>query len=221
MMASLDWFIIAVYFAAVFFIAFRAGKTQMAGDDSAEFFLAGRNTGWMVVGASIFASNIGSEHLIGLAGTGAASGVAVAQFEIIAGFALLLLGWFFVPFYLSSGVFTMPEFLEKRFSKGARTYLAVVSVVGYVLTKISVTIAAGGIVFETLLGVDFWTGAFIVVIATGVYTVWGGLKAVLYTDTLQMVILLFGAVVITIVGLNTVGGWEAMSDAAGDKAMSL
>lgn len=221
MMASLDWFIIAVYFAAVFYIAFRAGKTQKAGDDSAEFFLAGRNTGWMVVGASIFASNIGSEHLIGLAGTGAASGVAVAQFEIIAGFALLLLGWFFVPFYLSSGVFTMPEFLEKRFSKGARTYLAVVSVVGYVLTKISVTIAAGGIVFETLLGVDFWTGAFIVVIATGVYTVWGGLKAVLYTDALQMVILLFGAVVITIVGLNTVGGWEAMSDAAGDKAMSL
>lgn len=221
MMASLDWMIIAIYFIAVFFIAFRAGKAQTTDGGSADFFLAGRNTGWMVVGASIFASNIGSEHLIGLAGTGAASGVAVAQFEIIAGFALLLLGWFFVPFYLSSGVFTMPEFLEKRFSKGARTYLAVVSVVGYVLTKISVTIAAGGIVFETLLGVDFWTGALIVVVATGVYTVWGGLRAVLYTDALQMVILLFGAIVITVIGLDAVGGWSAMSEAAGDKAMSL
>lgn len=220
-MAELDWWIIAIYFALVFGIAFRAGRQHTPGSESADFFLAGRNVGWVVVGASIFASNIGSEHLIGLAGSGAAGGVAVAQFEVIAGFALLLLGWFFVPFYLSSGVFTMPEFLEKRYSKGARTYLAVVSVIGYVLTKISVTIAAGGIVFETLLGIDFWTGALVVVVATGVYTIWGGLRAVLYTDTLQMVILLAGAVVVTIIGLNEVGGWSVMAETAGDQAMSL
>lgn len=221
MMASLDWWIIALYFVLVFGIAFRAGREHSKGSESADFFLAGRNVGWVVVGASIFASNIGSEHLIGLAGSGAAGGVAVAQFEVIAGFALLLLGWFFVPFYLSSGVFTMPEFLERRYSKGARSYLAIVSVIGYVLTKISVTIAAGGIVFETLLGIDFWTGALVVVVATGIYTIWGGLRAVLYTDTLQMVILLAGAVVVTIIGLSEVGGWQVMADTAGEQAMSL
>ncbi len=116
---------------------------------------------------------------MGLAGSGASGAFPAAQFELIAGFALLLLGWLFVPFYLRSGVFTMPEFLEARYSSGVRFYLAAISIVGYVLTKISVTIAAGGIVFEALMGIDFWTGAVIVVLATGVYTVIGGMRAVL------------------------------------------
>ncbi|NIP24854.1 MAG: sodium transporter, partial [Phycisphaerae bacterium] len=128
--------------------------------------------------------NIGSEHLVGLAGTGADSGVAVGQFEILASLILLMLGWIFVPFYLKSGVFTMPEFLERRYSKGARTYLSWISIIGYVLTKISVTIYAGGIVFEAM-GLNFWLGAFIVVIATGIYTVFGGLRAVVFTEFMQ------------------------------------
>ncbi len=183
--------------------------------------MAGRNVGWFIIGASLFASNIGSEHLVGLAGTGAASGVAVGHFEVIASLALLLLGWLFVPFYLKSGVFTMPEFLERRYSEATRWYLAVISIVGYVLTKISVTIAAGGIVFGTLMGVNFWTGALIVVIATGIYTIFGGLRAVLYTDMLQMFVLVGGSLIVTIVGLNKVGGWEQMQQLAGHDFLNM
>jgi SSS family solute:Na+ symporter len=218
---ALDWLVVAVYFVLVFGIAFWAGRREKARDSSKDYFLAGRNASWFIVGASLFASNIGSEHLVGLAGTGAASGLAVAQFEVLASLILLLLGWFFVPFYLSSGVFTMPEFLERRYSGGARWYLAVVSIIGYVLTKISVTIAAGGIVFEALMGIDFWTGAFIVVVATGIYTVWGGLRAVLYTDMVQMFVLLAGAIAVTLIGLSAVGGWDRMAAAAGPGFMSV
>ena len=220
-MGSLDWGVLGVYFTAIFAVAFWAGKQERSGRESEDFFLAGRNVGWFVIGASIFASNIGSEHLIGLAGSGASSGVAVAQFEILAGFILLLLGWLFVPFYLSSGVYTMPEFLERRYSSGPRTYLAVISVIGYILTKISVTIAAGGLVFETLLGIDFWTGALIVVVATGVYTVWGGLRAVLYTDMVQMFVLFGGSIAVTWFGLQAVGGWGELKASVGEDVFSL
>ena len=150
-----------------------------------------------------------------MAGTGAASGVTVAQFEILASLILLLLGWVFVPFYLKSGVFTMPEFLERRYSPAARWYLAVISIVGYVLTKISVTIAAGGIVFESLMGIDFWTGALVVVVATGIYTVFGGLRAVLYTDMIQMFVLVGGAILVTLIGLSKLGGWGELYATAG------
>ncbi len=220
-MTTLDWVVVALYFVLVFVVAIvvtrRGGTTETADG----FFLAGRNTGWFVVGASLFASNIGAEHLVGLAGAGAASGVAVAQFEIMAGLVLLLLGWFFVPFYLRSGVFTMPEFLERRYSSGPRMYLAVVSVVSYVLTKISVTVAAGGIVFEALMGINFWTGATIVVIATGAYTLFGGLKAVLYTDAMQMFVLLLGAIVVTVLGLNAIGGWDVLVATVGREHFDL
>lgn len=166
--------------------------------------------GWFVIGASLFASNIGSEHLIGLAGAAAGSGIAVAQFEIIAGLVLLLLGWVFVPFYIRSGVFTMPEFLELRYSSSARTYLSLVSILAYILTKISVTIAAGGIIFQAI-GIDFWYGALIIVIATGLYTVIGGLKAVIYTDMIQMFVLIIGSITITILGLIHIGGWTVLT----------
>ena len=208
MLTTLDWVVIGLYFLVTFAGAIWATRRERAGrETSADYFLAGRNTGWFVIGASLFSSNIGSEHLVGLAGTGAASGVAVAQFEILAAFILLLLGYVFTPFYLRSGVFTMPEFLERRYSAAARWYLAVISIVGYVLTKISVTIFAGGVVFETVMGIDFWTGALIVVVATGIYTVFGGLLAVLITDMLQMFVLIAGAVAVLVVGLDAVGGW--------------
>ncbi len=214
-LAGIDWAVIAVYFAIVFAVAAWARFGGRHERDTEDYFLAGRNAGWLVIGASLFASNIGSEHLVGLAGSGAASGVPVAQFEIIAGLVLLLLGWLFVPFYLRSGVFTMPEFLERRYSAGPRTYLAVISIVGYVLTKIAVTIAAGGIIFESLMGIDFWTGAIVVVAATGLYTLAGGLKAVLYTDLVQTVILLAGAALVTWLGLDAAGGWDGVRASAG------
>jgi solute:Na+ symporter, SSS family len=221
-LTGLDWTVIVFYFLLIFAGAIYATWRERQGrETSADYFLAGRNSVWFIVGASLFASNIGSEHLVGLAGTGAASGVAVAQFEILAAFMLLLLGWVFAPFYLRSGVFTMPEFLERRYSPAARWYLAAISILGYVLTKISVTIFAGGLVFVTLMGIDFWTGALVVVVATGLYTVLGGLRAVLITDAMQMVVLLGGAIAVTIIGLNAVGGWNELVTAAGPEFMTL
>ncbi len=222
LLSSFDWIVIAVYFVLVYAIALRVtGRGTDTRETSQGYFLAGRNAGWFVIGASLFASNIGSEHLVGLAGTGAASGVAVGQFEVLASIILLILGWVFVPFYLRSGVSTMPEFLERRYSPAARWYLAVISIVGYVLTKISVTVAAGGIVFKSLMGMDFWTGALLVVVLTGVYTVLGGLRAVLYTDVLQAGVLIVGASVVTILGLHELGGWNRMTELAGDGFMNM
>jgi len=214
-LGALDWLTVAGYFLLVYAVSFFSTRGRGRRDDSAGYFLAGKDCGWFVIGASLFASNIGSEHLVGLAGAGASRGVAVSHFEIMASFCLLILGWLFVPFYLRSGVFTMPEFLDLRYGRGARTYLAVISIVGYVLTKISVTIAAGGIVFQTLMGIDFWTGAVLIVIATGVYTVFGGLRAVLYTDMLQMFVFLGGAVLVTLAGLDRLGGVQALVQATG------
>lgn len=221
LLGAIDWLVILVYFLAVFTVAYGVTKRESTRATAEGYFLGGRDTGWFVIGASLFASNIGAEHLVGLAGTGAASGVAVGQFEILASLILLLLGWLFVPFYLRSGVFTMPEFLERRYSPAARWYLAVISIIAYVLTKISVTIAAGGIVFEALMGISFWTGAFVVVVATGIYTVFGGLRAVLYTDMLQMFVLVGGAVAVTLVGLDALGGWDGLYETAGSSFFNL
>jgi SSS family solute:Na+ symporter len=218
---SLDWAVVGLYFLAVFVVAFMMTRRESTRSSAEGYFLGGRDSGWFVIGASLFASNIGSEHLVGLAGTAAASGVAVGQFEILASLILLILGWVFVPFYLRSGVFTMPEFLERRYNATARWYLAVISITGYVLTKISVTIAAGGIVFEALMGIDFWTGALVVVVATGIYTVFGGLRAVLYTDMLQMFVLIGGALAVTIIGLDALGGWGNMYEVAGSSFFTL
>ena len=222
MLGWLDWVVVALYFGAVIGLALWVTRRDKKKDNTAAgYFLAGRNAGWFVIGASLFASNIGSEHLVGLAGTGAKSGVAVGQFEILASLILLVLGWVFVPFYMKSGVFTMPEFLERRYSSAARWYLAIISILGYVLTKISVTILAGGIVFETLMGINFWVGAISVVVLTGLYTIFGGLKVVLYTDLLQMFVLIGGAVAVTAIGLNQLGGWGEMEQIAGAARMSV
>lgn len=221
-LVTFDWIVILLYFIAVFAVAIWATQQDKKRlDTSAGYFLAGRNAGWFVIGASLFASNIGSEHLIGLAGTGFSSGVAVGQFEILASLILLILGWVFVPFYLRSGVYTMPEFLERRYSEGARFYLSIMSILGYVLTKISVTVVAAGIVFESLLGIGFWTGAITVVIATGIYTVFGGLRAVIYTDMLQMIVLILGSLTVTFAGLNAIGGWDVMVSEAGSDFLTL
>lgn len=218
-----DYAVVAGYFILVFAVAFVVSRKrkQKESGASAEYFLGGRTLGWFAIGASLFASNIGSEHLVGLAGAGAKGDFPAVQFELLAAFILLLLGWLFVPFYLRTGVFTMPEFLEKRYDAWSRSYLSWVSILSYVLTKISVTIAAGGIIFTAFLGIDFWTGAIIVVVATGLYTVLGGLKAVIYTDTIQMFIFLAGALALTFYGLQAVGGWSEVKVLAGADALQL
>tara|TARA_A100001015_G_scaffold69926_2_gene77457 strand:+ start:5845 stop:7497 length:1653 start_codon:yes stop_codon:yes gene_type:complete len=206
---QLDWVVLGIYFLALigvaFWVFFQKNK------NTEDYFLAGRNVGWFVIGASIFASNIGSEHVVGLAGTGFESGTPMAHYELHA-WIVLLLGWLFLPFYIRSGAFTMPEFLEKRFDSRSRWFLSVFSLMAYVLTKVSITIYAGGIVVSELLGIPFWYGAIGIVIFTGIYTVIGGLKAVIYTETLQTIVLIFGSIIITVLGLQEVGGWGQLRE---------
>ena len=204
-LATLDWIVIGLYFLLLMGIA--AWVILQKQQNTEDYFLAGRNVGWFVVGASIFASNIGSEHVVGLAGSGAADKFPLLIYELHA-WVVILMGWVFLPFYVRSGVFTMPEFLEKRFGPRARWFLSLFSLAAYVLTKVSVTLYAGGIVISTLLGISFFTGALATVVLTGLYTVLGGMRAVVYTETLQAVILVLGAGTLTVLGLNAVGGWN-------------
>ncbi|HPH45758.1 MAG TPA: sodium/solute symporter, partial [Chryseolinea sp.] len=208
--ATLDWVVIAIYFVVIAALAIWVmTRKQQTTED---YFLAGRNMGWFVVGASIFASNIGSEHVVGLAGAGAGGKIPMLIYELHA-WLVITLGWVFLPFYIRSGVFTMPEFLERRFDSSTRWFLSVFSLIAYVLTKISVTVYAGGIVISSILHIDFWTGALATVVLTGIYTVLGGMRAVVYTETLQTVVLVLGAGTLTYVGLDSVGGWSGMRDA--------
>ena len=205
---GLDWIVLGIYFAILIGVAVWVALQR--NKNTEDYFLAGRNVGWFVIGASIFASNIGSEHVVGLAGTGFSSGTPLAHYELHA-WIVLLLGWLFLPFYIRSGAFTMPEFLEKRFDSRSRWFLSVFSLFAYVLTKVSVTIYAGGIVVSELLNLDFWVGAIGIVIFTGIYTIVGGLKAVVYTETLQTVVLIVGSIIITYLGFQEVGGWNQLT----------
>lgn len=230
-MAPLDWVMIAGYFGLLLGLAWWV--IQKNKDTADDYFLAGRNLGWFIIGASVFASNIGSEHLVGLAGSGATDGVAMAHYELHA-WCLLILGWVMAPFYMRSKVFTMPEFLERRFNATARWVLSIISLVAYVLTKIAVGIFAGGIVFSVLLpemnilGLNsFWIGSILVIVLTGAYTIVGGLRAVAYTEALQTVVLVFGSVLVTIFGLRALGdgslgaGWSQLREIAGSDMFNL
>ena len=201
--ATLDLVIIGIYFAIIFGIGLYFARRERS---SEQYFLAGRDVGWFFIGASLFVSNISTEHFIGLSGSGASSGLAVGHFEWWACLILLLLGWVFVPFYLRSNVFTMPEFLERRFSRNCAVYLAAISIIAYIFTKISVQLYAASVVLERVAGWKLWETAVVLVIAVGIYTVAGGLAAVIYTDTVQTLILITGAVALTIIGLHRVGG---------------
>ena len=225
-LSTLDWIIILFYFLIIAGISYWAVKKKEK-KSAEDYFLAGRHLGWFVVGASIFASNIGSEHLVGLAGSGATDGVALAHYELHA-WCLLVLGWVMAPFFMRSKVFTMPEFLEKRFTPRARTVLSIISLIAYILTKIAVGIYAGGIVFRALLpeihflGMDtFWIGSILLIVLTGVYTILGGLRAVVYTDTLQTFVKIIGAIMVTYFGLKALGGWDKLKEICGSEMFNL
>jgi SSS family solute:Na+ symporter len=229
LITGIDWLVIAIYFCILLSVAWwgvRRGK-----DSAADYFLAGRNLSWWIIGASIFASNIGSEHVVGLAGAGATSGVALAHYELHA-WCLLVLGWVFVPFYMRSMVFTMPEFLERRFSAGSRYVLSIVSIITFIVSKIAVGIFAGGIVFGTLLpdlhlqvgsvAVDsFWIGSALVIVLTGLYTMLGGMRAVAYNDAFQTLILITGSACLTFYGLAKLGGWGELRHWCGSDMLNL
>ncbi len=213
-MFLLDWIVLGAFCLAL--VAFIVFSMRSKDNTSADYFLAGRDATWVAIGASIFASNIGSEHLVGLAGAGASSGMAMAHWEMH-GWLILLLGWLFVPFYARSGVFTMPEFLERRYNKESRSVLSIISLVSYVLTKVAVTVYAGGVVFKDVFGIEsiwgidfFWISAIGLVLITGLYTTLGGMKAILWTSVLQTPVLLAGSIAVLVAGLIKVGGWDEL-----------
>ena len=215
-MALLDWIVIGIFTLAL--IGIVVWVTRQKQNDSADYFLGGRDATWIAIGASIFASNIGSEHLIGLAGSGASSGMAMAHWEI-QGWMILILGWVFVPFYERSMVLTMPEFLERRYNPASRTLLSLISLISYVMTKVAVTVYAGGLVFQQVFGIEklwgidfFWIAAIGLVLITALYTIFGGMKSVLYTSVLQTPILLLGSLIILVLGLKELGGWNQMME---------
>lgn len=229
LLQTLYWIVIAGYFGILLAVAWWVVKKQK--DNAADYFLAGRNLSWWIIGASIFASNIGSEHIVGLAGSGAKDGVALAHYEFHA-WCLLVLAWVFVPFYARSLVFTMPEFLEKRFSTSSRYVLSIVSIITFIVSKIAVGIFAGGVVFGTLLPelqitigsavIDsFWIGSVLVIVLTGLYTMLGGMRAVAYNDAVQVVILIVGSAMLTFYGLNTLGGWDELREICGSEMFNL
>jgi SSS family solute:Na+ symporter len=224
-----DWLVIAIYFSILLSVAWWVVKRGK--DSAADYFLAGRNLGWWIIGASIFASNIGSEHVVGLAGAGATSGVALAHYELHA-WCLLVLAWVFVPFYMRSMVFTMPEFLERRFSPASRYVLSVVSIITFIVSKIAVGIFAGGVVFGTLLPelhitightvIDsFWIGSVLVIVLTGLYTALGGMRAVAYNDAVQTFVLILGSASLTFYGLAKLGGWHELRYWCGSDMFNL
>lgn len=213
-MTLLDFIVIGLFALAL--IGIIVWVLRQKQNDSADYFLGGRDATWLAIGASIFASNIGSEHLIGLAGAGASSGMAMAHWEI-QGWMILILGWVFVPFYTRSMVYTMPEFLERRYNPQSRTILSFISLISYVLTKVAVTVYAGGLVFQQVFGIKelwgidfFWIAAIGLVLITALYTIIGGMKSVLYTSVLQTPILLLGSLIILVLGFKALGGWDEM-----------
>ncbi len=224
-----DWLAIGLYFGILLCVAWWVVKRGK--DTAADYFLAGRNLGWWVIGASIFASNIGSEHIVGLAGSGAKDGVALAHYELHA-WCLLVLAWVFVPFYARSLVFTMPEFLERRFSTSSRYVLSIVSLITFIVSKIAVGIFAGGVVFATLLPemnltlgghvIDsFWIGSVLVIVLTGLYTMLGGMRAVVYNDAVQVIVLISGSALLTFYGLSRLGGWGELRRICGPEMFNL
>lgn len=224
-----DWIVVALFCAAM--IAIIAYAMKVKARSGTDYFLASRDSNWVQIGTSIFSSNIGSEHLVGLAGAGFASGMAMAHWEMHA-WLILVLGWVFVPLYSRIKVFTMPEFLELRFSRGSRNVLSLLTIASLVLTKIAVTIYAGDVVVRTLLGIDsvsllglrvdvFWLIALGLALTTGLYTVLGGLRVIMYTAVLQAPVLIAGSLCILYAGLGALGhgsllsGWRAMLAAVG------
>ncbi|HEY2722736.1 MAG TPA: sodium:solute symporter, partial [Chitinophagaceae bacterium] len=202
-----DWIFVGLYLVII--AAISIWSIRKSKNSPSDYFLANRNLGWWVIGASILASNVGSEHIVGLAGTAGQSGTVMGHYELHS-WILLMLGWVFVPFYMRSMVYTMPEFLERRFNAKARRLLSIIQLLSYVIAKASVTIFAGALVFNQFLGVGFWTGAIILVVVTGIYTVLGGLHAVMYTEAIQAIVLIIGSGVLLFVGLDKVGGWHAL-----------
>lgn len=209
-MEAADIVVVVLYFIVVLAIGFlatwKANRSTVSG-----YFLAGRSMNWAAVGASLFVSNIGSEHFIGLAGSGAASGLSVAAWELNALLLLQLLGWMFTPVYILAGVYTMPEYLSRRYGgRRLKVYFAALSLVLYIFTKLSVDLYAGALFIRESLGWNLYLSVIFLIAMTALLTVSGGLAAVIYTDTVQAFLMIAGALCLTGISLFTVGGLEGL-----------
>lgn len=205
-----DALVVVTYFIIVLSLGFYYSRKN--DEKYSDYFLAGRNIGWFTVGISIFATNISSEHFIGLAGSGSIRGLAVGQFELMAIFTLIFLGWILAPVYFKSGVVTVPEFLELRFDRRIRKYFAGFSIIIYIFTKILVSLFAAGLLFYKIFDMNIYASSIIIVLITGLYSVTGGANAVIRTQLFQGIILILGAVTLSVFGLVAVGGFSGLED---------
>ena len=212
-LAAIDVVLITAYFAmmaAVGIIYWKKGERRGEANVTEDFFLAGRSMRWPAVGLSLFVSNIGSEHLLGLAGSASSSGIACAYFEWSASLHLLVLGWLFAPVYLRTGIATLPEYLERRYSRALRRRVSIISLVIYLFTKLSVSIYSAATVLSSVFGWHRTLAATGLVALTAGYTALGGLAAVIVTDVAQSVVLIVGSIAMTVVGFDRVGGLESL-----------
>lgn len=198
-----DTAIIWVYLIGIMVLGIVAGYRKTA--SSEQFFLAGKTLPWFMVGAGLFTANISTIHLIGLSASGFGEGIVVGNFEWMAAFCLIILGLIFVPFYIRTNISTLPEFLERRYNKTCRMILAVICIWSALLVHIGVSLYAGGTVYQYLFGIPPIVAIVIIAVITAIYTILGGLKAVVVTDTVQAVVLLLGSILLLVFGLKAAG----------------
>jgi SSS family solute:Na+ symporter len=204
---------IIILVAYLGFILWRGFSYYKAHDDATDYFLAGRSLIWPLIGLSLFASNMSSSSLVGLAGSGYESGISVYSYEWMAAIVLIIFAIFFLPFYLKSKVYTMPEFLEKRYDSKARYYFSALTIIGNIGIDTAATLYAGALVIQIIFPqIALWESILALAILSGLYTIAGGLKAVVFTDAFQAVILVIGSIIITILAFVKVGSWDAVFD---------
>jgi SSS family solute:Na+ symporter len=222
--SPIDTIIVALYLVGIMAVGILAGFKKNT--SSEDFFLGGRSLRWPMIGAGLFCANISSIHLVGLASSGYQHGMVIGNFEWMASFCLILLGMVFAPFYFRSKIKTLPEYVEKRYSSGARTFLAAIFIMSALLVHIGISMYAGAKVLEAFFGMHFVVSILGISLVTSIYTILGGLKGVMYTDTVQAVILLLGAALLTFFGLQALGevginSWSELKEAAKPGQLSM
>ncbi|RPH99492.1 MAG: sodium:solute symporter [Calditrichaeota bacterium] len=207
-----DIIVIIVYLVGIVSLGIWAGLRKKQGHGAGDYFLAGKSLRWPMIGMALFATNISCVHLVSLAQAGFDTGLLMGNFEWMAAFTLVLLGLFFAPFYIRSRVSTLPDFLEKRYSRECRDWLAVLSMISAITIHIGFSMVTGSIVLHGMFGINVWVSIIAMAVLTGLYTIVGGLMAVVVTESIQTVVLLLGAIIITIFAFDKVGGWNGMMD---------
>ncbi len=206
--------------AFIAFILFVVGVSLYAGrkeETDEDYFLAGRNLSWWLIGFSLIASNISTEHFVGMAGRGYELGMAIASYEWMAAVTLVIVALFFLPRFLKAGIFTIPEYLEHRYSVSARTVMAVFMMLAYIFVALAAVLYSGALALQQIFDLELITGIWLIGLLAGAYTVYGGLKAVVWSDLIQGVALILGGILVTILAFQAVGGWDQFVTLSGDR----